>query len=114
MARKISTVLIDDLDGSVADSTIHFSLDGAHYEIDLNAEHASELRDALAPYVNAGRRRSAANLPQRPGRTSRRPGSGGTNPTDVREWAKAHGMEVNDRGRVPAELMVKFKEAGGK
>jgi hypothetical protein len=32
------------------------------------------------------------------------------NTTEVREWAKAQGLEViKDRGRVPAELMVKFK-----
>ena len=33
--------------------------------------------------------------------------------TEVREWAKAQGIEVKDRGRVPAELMVKFKAATG-
>jgi hypothetical protein len=38
----------------------------------------------------------------------------GLNSTEVREWAKAQGMEVKDRGRVPAELVVKFKDATGK
>jgi hypothetical protein len=27
----------------------------------------------------------------------------------MREWAKAQGIEVKDRGRVPPELVVKFK-----
>jgi hypothetical protein len=31
--------------------------------------------------------------------------------TEVREWAKAQGIGVKDRGRVPAELVVKFKAA---
>jgi hypothetical protein len=31
--------------------------------------------------------------------------------TEVREWARAQGIEVKDRGRVPAELVVKFKAA---
>jgi hypothetical protein len=31
-------------------------LDATEYEIDLNAGHAKELRDALARYVDAGRR----------------------------------------------------------
>ena len=35
------------------------------------------------------------------------------NTTEVREWAKAQGVEVKDRGRVPAELVVKFKAATG-
>jgi hypothetical protein len=29
------------------------------------------------------------------------------------EWAKAQGIEVKDRGRVSAELVVKFKAATG-
>jgi hypothetical protein len=28
-------------------------------------------------------------------------------------WAKAQGIDVKDRGRVPAELVVKFKAATG-
>jgi hypothetical protein len=35
------------------------------------------------------------------------------NTTEVREWAKAQGIDVKDRGRVPAELVVKFKAATG-
>jgi hypothetical protein len=31
--------------------------------------------------------------------------------TEVREWAKAQGIDVKDRGRAPAELVVKFKAA---
>jgi Lsr2 len=41
------------------------------------------------------------------------PGSG-LDPTEVREWAKAQGIDVKDRGRVPAELAARFKEATGK
>lgn len=33
------------------------------------------------------------------------------NTTDVRERAKARGIEVRDRGRAPAELVAKFKAA---
>ena len=58
MAQKIQTLFIDDLDGSAAEGTVRFGLDGAEYEIDLNAEHAKELRDALARYVGAARRAS--------------------------------------------------------
>ena len=50
MAQKIQTLFIDDLDGSAAEGTVRFGLDGAEYEIDLNARHAQELRDALARY----------------------------------------------------------------
>ena len=39
-AQKVQTLFIDDLDGSAAESTVCFGLDGTEYEIDLNAEHA--------------------------------------------------------------------------
>ncbi len=55
MAQKIQTLFIDDLDGSAAEGTVRFGLDGTEYEIDLNAGHAQELRDALARYVGAAR-----------------------------------------------------------
>ena len=60
MAQKIQTLFIDDLDGSAAEGTVRFGLDGTEYEIDLNAGHAKELRDALARYVDAARRVSPA------------------------------------------------------
>jgi hypothetical protein len=53
MAQKIQTLFIDDLDGSEADGTVRFGLDGTDYEIDLNGEHPQELRNALARYVTA-------------------------------------------------------------
>ncbi len=112
MAQKIQTLFIDDLDGSEADGTVRFGLDGTDYEIDLNAAHAQELRDALARYVTAARR--AGGGARRPARTGRRPSANGLNTTEIREWAKRQGIDVKDRGRVPAELVVKFQAATGK
>ena len=111
MAQKIQTLFIDDLDGTAAEGTVRFGLDGMEYEIDLNAEHAKALRDAFARYVGAGRRVSGGA--RRPARGARRASASGLNSTEVREWAKAQGIEVKDRGRVPAELVVKFKAATG-
>ena len=109
MAQKIQTLFIDDLDGSEAEGTIRFGLDGTEYEIDLNAEHAQALRHVLARYVHAARR--AGGGARRPARGGRRASAGGVDSTEVREWAKAQGIDVKDRGRVPAELVVKFKAA---
>ena len=111
MAQKVQTLFIDDIDGSAAEGTVRFGLDGTEYEIDLNAEHAQQLRDALAAYVRAGRRVSGGS--RRPARGGRSGPASGLNTTEVREWAKAQGIEVKDRGRVPAELVVKFKAATG-
>jgi hypothetical protein len=107
VAQKIETIFIDDLDGSTADTTIRFGLDGADYEIDLNAAHADELRKAAERYIEAGRkvsgsvRRAARGSARRSGPIS----------SEVREWAKDQGYEVKERGRMPAELVVKFQAA---
>jgi nucleoid-associated protein Lsr2 len=110
VAQKIQTLFIDDLDGSEAEGTVRFGLDGAEYEIDLNAEHAQALRDVLARYVRAARRAGGG---ARSGRGGRRAARGGLKSTEVREWAKAQGIEVKDRGRVPAELVARFEAAAG-
>ena len=110
VAQKIQTLFIDDIDGSEAEGTVRFALDGAEYEIDLNAKHAEALRKALSRYVEAARRSGPA---RRTARSGRRTAASGLNTTEVREWAKAQGIEVKDRGRVPAELVVKFRAATG-
>jgi hypothetical protein len=109
MAQKIQTLFIDDLDGSAAEGTVRFGLDGTEYEIDLNAGHARQLRDALARYVDAARRVSGSA--RKPARGGRRGPAAGLDTTGVREWARAQGIEVKDRGRVPADLVAKFKAA---
>ena len=109
MAQKVQVLLIDDLDGSEAEGTVRLGLDGTEYEIDLNAEHAQALRDALSRYVQAARR--AGGGARRSARGGRR--AGGVDSTEVREWAKAQGIEVKDRGRVPAEVVARFNAATG-
>ena len=110
MAQKIQILFIDGLDGSAAEGTVRFGLDGTEYEIDLNARHARELRDALTRYVNAARR--VGSSARKPARGSCGP-VGGLNTTEIREWARAQGIEVKDRGRVPVGLVAQFKAATG-
>lgn len=63
MARSITRQRVDDIDGSPAQHTISFALDGQRFQIDLNDAHAARLRDLFVPYISAGRtagpRRSA-------------------------------------------------------
>ncbi len=109
MAQKIQTLLTGDLDGSPAEDTVRFGLDGTEHEIDLNAGHARALRDALARYADAARR--TGDGARRPARGGGRASASGLNTTEVREWAKAQGIDVKDRGRVPAEVVARFKAA---
>jgi hypothetical protein len=112
MAQKVQTLLIDDLDGSQAEGTVRFALDGAHYEIDLNAVHAGELRTALARYTGAARK--AGSTGRRTARTNGKAAANGLSTTEVRDWARANGLVVKERGRVPADLVAKFRSATGK
>jgi hypothetical protein len=109
VAQKIQTLFIDDLDGSPAEGTVRVALDGKSYEIDLSGEHAQALRGALSRYIDAARRAPGT---QRPARARRRkPSAGDPDSTEVRDWARSQGIDVKDRGRIPAELVVKFKAA---
>lgn len=108
MAQKVKVLLIDDLDGSDADETISFAVDGVSYEIDLNAEHAGELREAFAKWIgharrSGGRRRAAT------GRRST--GATGGDTAAIREWARENGYKVSDRGRVPADVREAYDAA---
>ena len=65
----------------------------------------------LAADVRVARR--VGGGPRRPARGGRGGSASTLNTTEVREWAKAQGIEVKDRGRVAADLMVKFRSATG-
>jgi hypothetical protein len=108
VAQKIQTLFIDDLDGSPAEGTVRFALDGTSYEIDLSTQHAQALRGALSRYTDAARPEPAT---RRPARSRRKPGADSPDSTEVRDWARSQGIDVKDRGRIPAELVVKFKAA---
>jgi Lsr2 len=107
MAQKVQTLFIDDIDGGEAEGTVRFGLDGADYEIDLNAEHTEELRHALALYVAHARR---VGSPVRRVARARR-GGAGIDTAKVREWAKDNGYAIKNRGRVPGDLLVKYQAA---
>lgn len=109
MAQKVNITLVDDIDGSEASETINFGLDGAAYEIDLNEGNASALRDALSAYVGHARRISGTT--RRTSRKSASTASGKSNTKDVRSWAQQHGMEISERGRIPAEVQRAYDAA---
>ena len=110
MAQRVNIVLEDDLDGSPADETVTFALDGVTYEIDLNAKNAARLRDALAPFVGHARRASGRRSST--GRaTQGQRGGARRDLADVREWARTNGHKVSDRGRISAEVQAAYEKA---
>jgi hypothetical protein len=109
MAQKIQTLLIDDIDGSDAEGTVLFALDGMHYEIDLSTAHAKDLRAALARYIDSGRK--VTGTARRTGTTGRKtPASN----TQARTWAKKQGLDVKERGRVSASVLARYQAAQGR
>lgn len=104
MAQRVVVSLHDDIEGGEAAETVSFGLDGASYEIDLNPANAEKLRIALAPYVEAGRKRSRSGKAFR--RTAVEPA-----PSAVRAWAQSHGMDVPPRGRIPKKVYEAFRAA---
>ena len=109
MAQKHIVQLIDDLDGVEAEETVSFALDGTRYEIDLSAENAAKLRDSLAVYVASARRsqRYGANGQVR-GRTHR---ADREQTAAIRDWARANGHRIGDKGRIPTEVLDAYHAA---
>lgn len=109
MAQKIQTFFVDDIDGGEAEGTVRFGLDGVAYEIDLSVAHSEDLHKALAPYIAHARKTGGA-------RRAARGRSGNGSAIDmhkVREWARGQGIEIRDRGRVPGDVVEKYRQATG-
>ena len=91
MVKTLVVTLTDDLDGSPADETVSFALDGKSYEIDLSKANADKFRKALDPYVAKATRTGKAP------RSGSRPEAGGVTAFSklmdeekerFRKWAK--------------------------
>jgi Lsr2 len=108
VVQRIEVRLTDDLTGRDIPvgkgKTVAFSLDGRIYEIDLTTKNAAALRTVLRPYIDAGRTVNRAR--RRPTRTKIT-----ADTRSVKEWARANGHQVRDRGRVPSEIVAAFEAA---
>jgi len=109
MAQKVQVMLLCDLDdGNVdAEETLQFSLGNAAYEVDVCAKHAQQIRDGLQPFVAQARKTGAASSARRRQRTT------GTRQetAGIRSWAKDQGIQVNERGRIPASVVKEYEAA---
>lgn len=113
MAKKTITILTDDLDGEelpAGSRSTRFALDGVEYEIDLSAENARALSEALAPYVAAGRRVGSASRSGSTART-RAKGADAERLAAIRSWAQSSGYTVGDRGRIKSEIVDAYDAA---
>jgi uncharacterized membrane protein len=111
MAQKTIVELTDDVDGGPAAETVTFALDGVSFEIDLSDANAEELRKVLEPYTGAARK--VTTRTSRNGRTTiMRAADTGVDSRAVRAWARSNNIELSARGRIPAEVVEKYRAAG--
>ncbi len=118
MAKRVTTQLVDDIDGSVIDDesgeTIEFAINGVEYSIDLKAKNANEFHKKLDYYIEhatrvGGRKRkpspAAASPPGVPAK--RDPAQ----TRAIRQWAFDEGYEISERGRIPADVEEAYNAA---
>lgn len=109
MAQRRIVELIDDLDETTIEDggTFTFGLNGAAYEIDLSVANQQKLREALDPFIKAGRRvrpvKSRGSSPVAPPSADERDA--------IRTWARQNGYVVSDRGRIAADIVDAYRQA---
>lgn len=121
MAKRVTTQLVDDIDGSVIDDesgeTVEFAVNGVEYTIDLKAKNANEFYRKIHYYIEhavrvGGRKRkpspAGATTPSKTGTPATRDPA---QTRAIRQWAADEGYEINDRGRIPAAIEEAYNAA---
>src|SRR6266480_2888690 len=116
MAKRTIHMLVDDVDGTEADETVRFGIDGIQYEIDLSKTNAEKMRAVLARYVDAGAKVGRAGAPatraappQGRAQVGRRTATADPDQNRaIREWAQGKGIAVSDRGRIKQDIVERY------
>lgn len=104
MAKETLTIITDDIDGSKDAQTVVFSLEGTDYSVDLSNKNLKKLRDALAPYIEAGDKVTRR-------RATKKATSGKTPSAEIRAWALSNGIDTPARGRIPQAVIDAYEAA---
>lgn len=114
MAEITQRIFIDDLDGAHLDDDDHeridFSVNGRNYRVDLSKANAEKMREDLAKWIDI-----AATV-KTPGTRASSRRTGGSRRTSrelaqIRDWARAEGYEVSDRGRIAGHIQDAYDAA---
>jgi len=119
MAQKVQIELLSDLALAAdpesrvqAERTVAFALDDERFEIDLSSRQIADLKEALAPYMAAARRkggRAPWGGPRARRQQAGAPARKAVDTVKVREWARENGIEIKDRGRVPGDVLARYR-----
>ena len=108
MATLTQVTLTCDVCGKAKDvQTRTIGLDGKTYEIDLCPKDDKSLNKTAAEYVSNARKITATRVTRENGHRPR----SRTETAAIRGWAKASGMKISDRGRVPATVFRDYEAA---
>jgi hypothetical protein len=103
VAKKTIVEWVDDIDGTAADETVTFTLDGSRYEIDLSDENAAKLRETMSGWIDASRR--SGQRKARGTAVKQDPAES----TKARKWASENGYDVGPRGRLRSEVLDAYR-----
>ena len=111
MVTRIQRIVEDDFDRTTEGvGTYRFALEGVEYEIDLAEPNLERLRDALRPFIAAGRR-LPKNFAARTGQAA----LGTKADTGIRQWWREHQADLDlpeykTRGAVPNQVKTAFRD----
>jgi hypothetical protein len=125
MAKRITETLLCDAGhrtDTEAERTVSFALEGRTFELDLCSQHLGNLERDLGKWAELARA-GAARRGRRPAAVGRGRGRrgrprrataaapAGTSASQIRDWARAAGYVVSDRGRVSREILDAYQSA---
>ena len=110
VAQKVSVTYACDYDQKEILPGQHrvrrFSFDGRDYQMDLCTWHSDSFDETISQFAQYARK-SPARAPV----VKRRTAAHRQHSAGVRAWAKKMGIEVSDRGRIPAAVVTRYDAA---
>lgn len=111
--KEVTEVVLDDLEANEGNrvpgaKTYYFTVDNTNYSIDLTEESKAQMDEAMLPFIRVATRitvRSSSG-----GRTRSAAPRSRTDGTKIREWARANGYALNDRGRIPDNVKFLYED----
>jgi Lsr2 len=111
MARTVTVIVTDDIDGSADAQTLTFSYQGQQFEIDLSEKNQVAFLTSLKPYIDAAHVVSGRRRPRASAGAGRSRSSSSVDRAAVRQWAEKQGIQVAERGRISADVLARYQAA---
>lgn len=107
VAQKVVTELIDDIDESPADRTFTFAIENRAFQVDLSVANIAAFHEAVSRFVESARPAGKVTAVAKGGGNGRAR-MDREQTQAIREWARARGYSVSNRGRISAEIMAAY------